>query len=217
MDLRAPLRRDRLRRRFPAALVGAQAVLTISWVMATDQACLEASWGGCSGPLSPREPTVFGLAVLAGLVAFAVALVVPSAWGRWISDRSPTVAALATADRWTTGLALLVGSVAALVIPQLFLGDLGVRGLAWLALSVPAWPTLLAVFGSLTLAVYVPPTLIDIPEVLFLTMGILFVVVVAIAQVLWYYGIASAVRAIGSRLRAVIGGGLDSGSGSGTE
>lgn len=203
MDLGGIAWRRRVRRRYPAALLGAQLWLTVTWVPMLSPRCFH-RFGGRECPViaDPGAPPILAGALVTASIGLALALAVPTRWLDSIGESVPVLA-----DRWQdtvpshlAATLLLLGT--ALLAPALFLGELRLSGFAWVAAALPVAPALLVLFGTLSVGLLVEPLVVDIPGLVALAGVIFLLLVVAVLQVGLYY-------AVGGLLWHAVGNALD--------
>lgn len=206
MDLGGIAWLRRLRRRYPAALLGAQLWLTVTWMPMLSPRCLH-RFGGVECPLfaDPGAPPVLAGALLPACIVLALALAVPTRWLEAIGESVPVLA-----DRWRetvpTHLAatlLLVGT--AVLAPALFLGELRLSGIAWVLAALPVAPALLVLFGTLSVGLLVEPIVVEIPGIVALAGVIFLLLVVAVLQIGLYYAVGGLLWRAVANTRARIG------------
>lgn len=184
--------RRRLRRRFPAALLGAQLWLTTTWLPTLSANCFQRGRGlRCPLVADPAAPLLLVGALVAGLLATGLALAVPTRWldalGEsvstfdWFRERRVRTHVGATA--------VLLGT--ALLAPRFFLGDLGADGVAWAVAAVPVAPALLVLFGTLSLGMLTAPLVSPVPDMVALVTVCFLVLLVAVLQIGFYYGLVA--------------------------
>lgn len=194
MDLGAIDWRRRFARRVPAALLGAQLWLTATWLTTLSRECYGASGRACPIVGDPAGPLVLGIALVTGSLGWLLAVAIPADWLGSLADSVPSLRAIGDLDRRShVGAALLLAATAVLA-PRLFLGELGVRGLAWGALAVPTAPSLVVLFGSLTLWMLANPIVGDVPVVAGVALVLFLLGLAAVAQVAFFYSVVQAVR-----------------------
>lgn len=205
MDFGGIVRRRRVRRRYPSALLGAQLWLAVTWVTMLSPRCVN-RFGGRECPLfaAPGAPAGLSGALVPASLGLVIALAVPARWLDAIGASVPV-----PGDRWQdavpthlTATVLLIGT--ALLAPALFLGELRLSGIVWVAAALPVAPALLVLFGALSVGLLVAPIVVGVPDFVAIAGIVFLLLVVAVLQVGLYYAVGGLLwRAVGSPVRRI--------------